>query len=649
MLLTIFLLALTILQSNNQTHLIRRDVLNCKKKDQTIVLQDLIWNPQKLISIVLGRLRSFYFCVNSDTTFNNVTYKWPTTYVTSYASSDIPCLSTNREIVKRLCKEDNINGASFEKIENCLTSPSSNYTEKLNDLLNSNISITDIVSKLITVTENAESFKPIDLFLVSSIIDKFVYESTNLSSITTVISNVINTRTEISEESQRNYNATDQILYSFDLILEREGKPYEDLEIKESNLFVKIFTGLHGFIFKDNNEIIEIEEDMDFMSFAKIPQLSAAIYIPNVKARATVSLFLKDTLFNENKRRNIANNFGVILSDNIEQIYLIFKPADGLGTYRHSCGFWNYGFAKRGNWKLESRPKYLGVLQICEYSHVTHFGLLVIDEDFIEDSDILSVISSIEIGLSLFGILGIFLTGAVFKTWRENIGNKILIHYGIVSLVQIVLLYVSEKVLGAESWICILTGVLLHYTVLSQFCWMLVIGLLQYKRYIQVFVGNSRWVLIKACFVSYGIPAFPVMILFGFFSDTYVDGRVGLCYPTGNGLIYGVLLPIGIIVTVNILIFSRIIFELFCKPKINSSVEDEVLILRLRLVLLMFFMLGITWVFGFAAQIFESDFLIYLFLITSSIQGFMIFVFFIVFNKNARKMYVYLWNKYSCR
>ena len=101
----------------------------------------------------------------------------------------------------------------------------------------------------------------------------------------------------------------------------------------------------------------------------------------------------------------------------------------------------------------------------------------------------------------------------------------------------------------------------------------------------------------------------------------------------GPALYYGVLLIIALMVLFNSIIFSLIFHKLTCK-KNNlhcSSSKQNKMMSRLQNMLAISVLLGLTWVFGLLS-IFESSSFVFqiLFSIFNSLQGFFIFLLFVI-------------------
>lgn len=299
-----------------------------------------------------------------------------------------------------------------------------------------------------------------------------------------------------------------------------------------------------------------------------------------------------------------------------------------------------------GSWKSDVDPRSKKHFTICEYGHVTHFALLLARDNsnfaYANKYKILDIITAVNSVLSIIGIFGILLTATLFERWRRNTGNQILVHFSIAMSIKMIMLYVSAGVYDDDirAIICSVTGAILHYAILSEFCWMLIIAILQFKRFVEVLGGPPKFVLLKACICGWVFPILPVLLILLIDRQNYSEGKVGLCYPSGLGLYLGIWLPIVIIVSINFVIFMFIMYNVFHKKTESRDIVNHEILFQWRLALLLFSMLGLTWLFGFMSQIpGAQNIFVFLFCISATLQGFVMFLFFIVFNKSTRFLY----------
>jgi len=129
-------------------------------------------------------------------------------------------------------------------------------------------------------------------------------------------------------------------------------------------------------------------------------------------------------------------------------------------------------------------------------SHLTPFAYLVgfnlteeggIDVSILQvHGQTLDIITLMGSSLSILGISGIFITAAKFESWRQKASSKVLLQLSAsIALQMIILSLVSTEDFSLHLIInkiissCVVIGAFLHYSVLVQFFWMMVIAYLQ--------------------------------------------------------------------------------------------------------------------------------------------------------------------------
>lgn len=262
---------------------------------------------------------------------------------------------------------------------------------------------------------------------------------------------------------------------------------------------------------------------------------------------------------------------------------------------------------------------------------MTHYGLLL----DLPSNDTLNIISYVTSGVSILGLVLIFLTAILSKNWRESPSSKIALSSSFTLVIQMIVLSFSKIVDSYdEETTCIIIGAVLHYTVISQFLWMLIVGVFQYRRFILVFVSPSPFLLVICVIAGWMLPLFPVVCILIFSLRSYISDEY--CYLTGSGLYLGVFLPIGVILTMNVLVYARIFGKFCCSEKIEChGGRESKTKLYLRLAIFLFFMMGLTWIFGLLNGFLKVEYLSYLFCVTACLQGGVMFWFYVVLNKDA--------------
>lgn len=549
-----------------------------------------------------------------------------------------------------------------------LVESSQNITTDLEQILASNLTGLEKLKQVYSITTtNHHNLVPVDIFIISKIINTSLSEGAIATIITKIVSNLFKVPRSVLRESQILHSATDILLYAID----KMSWMVNNVEIHQQNFSVIVqnlhdrnFTGilLHDcglctcsldFLYDFPNISQYATNDsiaaLIIFSESLLEQIRDYSFYPKI----TISIFHSDVFFNEESNQaNTTKIFGVTFPGLTSELNGTISVINNIGTSStrgiNQCAFWYYDVnpdgdsesMTQGKWKADVNEERKNKLSICSYTHVTHFGMLLANDDDFIDDPILEFITDTGCITSLFGIVIILLTGVLFKKWRQNTGNKILINFSIAISLKIVTLYISEYVKSTSNGIyCTITGCLLHYAILSECAWMLTVAILQFKRFVEVLGGPPKYVLVKALICGWVFPIIPVICVILIDNNNYEQGLAGLCYPSNLGLYLGVWLPVLLILLINCIIFLFIIYNVFHrKTEYIETSSDEVLF-QWRLALSLFFMLGMNWTFGFLGQINGDIVFIYLFCITATLQGLLLFLIFIVFNASTRMLY----------
>lgn len=369
--------------------------------------------------------------------------------------------------------------------------------------------------------------------------------------------------------------------------------------------------------------------------------------------------------------------YGVYLE---EPIPIYFLPNSSFNEY--DCVFWDYISKIEESYENKSSKwSNLGAENIgfvkgtsyfqCNFTHLTHFALLILsernsvnliepqnsNESIYEEYSHFSILTTITItgcSFSLFGILGIFFTAAVLKRWREKTGTKILLNLSVAIALEII----ASQVAGLENWQittsdngCIAVGIILQYSVLSKCCWMLVSAYLQYLRFVLIFKRKPQNILQKAVFVGWILPLLPTLTVSLLAINSYKASRQNYCYPTDVAFYLGIVLPVLLIVAANVTIFFKIMLNVLTENNLKSySGSSDNHKRQVYLATLLFFLLGIPWLFGILAEIISLPTLqilfAYLFCLSATLQGFVLFIFYVILDRDtARQWFLYFKGK----
>ncbi|KAJ3648039.1 hypothetical protein Zmor_019875 [Zophobas morio] len=546
----------------------------------------------------------------------------------------------------KLCDHRNLIVVNSQIIHfGMMMTPPGDLTDNLINIIGANISNIQRVTKLLHESFRYKEFISVDVYLVAVILKKLTTDNTtNLDSLCLIVSNLLHIEKSVLAESQFDYNATNSILDSLDKIIQNHN--FDDEFISTSELFAILvvnLTNFSGLVLLDNHTVEILKDSSNASILTKYENLtSALLFSPKLQnqmdneSKIIVNIFFNDALFNEVKKN---------LKYSVNEIFEVILPKiDGnysgpISIFQRKrqtfCSYWVYDNLNHSFWKNESKSVNFSTLVRCDFWHTTHFTQLIMDKDIEDDDEFLEWMTNITCSLSLLGYSCIILTAFVCDFWRQKSSTKILLNFVVSGILQIVAFYVSSNV-GEEKFVCTFVGAVLHYSVLAQFCWMLNIAILQFRRFVLIFTSHSKHLVLKTCLFGWGFPAIPVGVSLVVDAENYTSNSTGLCYPSGYFLYLGLWFPVLFIMTINFFVFSYVVYTVF-----NSNDDHiEASIYKWRLVIFLFFMLGLTWIFGFLAEASAGILFAYLFCLLASSQGFVVFIIFIVVNKNVRNFYL---------
>ncbi|GLV41116.1 uncharacterized protein CBL_04640 [Carabus blaptoides fortunei] len=386
--------------------------------------------------------------------------------------------------------------------------------------------------------------------------------------------------------------------------------------------------------------------------------------------RVSVALYYNHSLFNGNSEQfdnSVRSPVVSMFTNNYDKHFpspvpIMFRSND---TEEKNCVFWDYGsISNSSRWTADDGVETIENEKfcICNVTHLTQFGYLLglpsvhwsegaSDGSNVLTDNSLDILTNVGCVLSTIGICGIFVTAGIFESWRQKIGTKVLMNISFCSVLQMISLYISDMDnFKTSSVACIISGVILHYAVLCGFAWTLVSAVLQYLRFVRIISATPAHLLLKTSIVGWILPIFLVIPALIIDWDTYLpDSEMAqlsnLCYPQGMTLIGTVLIPITCIILVNLFIFSNILYSIITKAssieRLNLNASRDMMVgKQLKLAVMLFFLLGLSWIFGLLAKTGQCSKCLYLFCVTATMQGFVIFLFFVVLDPSTRRLWV---------
>ncbi|KAI0236869.1 Adhesion G protein-coupled receptor L3 [Lamellibrachia satsuma] len=306
-----------------------------------------------------------------------------------------------------------------------------------------------------------------------------------------------------------------------------------------------------------------------------------------------------------------------------------------------NCGFWDYSSdEKGGSWSTEgcfAVPTDDETKAVCTCNHMTNFAILMSPAPVTTGihATILSIISIIGCVIS---ILGLFLTLLLFCSIWKHVKS----HHAAVLMNLCIALIIANVifVVGAhrvdDQFACTIIAALLHYFYLAAFFIMLAEGIQLLLYIVYVFHVRRKRETAFLLFASWGLPA----VIVG--ACLLISGKDGYGTETScwlsleSGLIWAFIGPACFIIMVNMVILVVVLRRVMSARQPAEKKKHHRMKAAMWNLAVVCPILGITWLFGVFSV--NKDLLAfqYIFAISNSLQGVIIFIFHAVCNKKIR-------------
>ncbi|XP_078573507.1 adhesion G-protein coupled receptor G7-like [Branchiostoma floridae x Branchiostoma japonicum] len=312
------------------------------------------------------------------------------------------------------------------------------------------------------------------------------------------------------------------------------------------------------------------------------------------------------------------------------------------------CVFWDFqAEGGAGAWSTEGCD-FVGVENgrvVCECNHLTNFAVLM---DIYGDlhSFALDVISKVGIALSITGLTLTLITYMIFKELRQTRPQHILTNLCIALLATLVIFLAGIDATSSPVG-CTVVSFLLHYFLLAVFMWMAVEAVNMYLAFVIVLGAHVSRFMLKAAIFAWGLPlVIPIVTLAVDIPSTYPNEQetyrsTEFCWLQGNQLYFGFLLPAGLVLLFNTIVYIVVISKLVCGKNEGRVVDHKSggTKQNLRIAMAVMVLVGLTWVFGFFMISDGRIVFSYLFCIFNSLQGFFIFIFHTLRQKEVQNLW----------
>ncbi|XP_047126662.1 adhesion G-protein coupled receptor G4 isoform X1 [Hydra vulgaris] len=474
-----------------------------------------------------------------------------------------------------------------------------------------------------------------------------------------IVSVIMNCNETIISQSEVSNSSITLILSLLDLqarsLSQLLNIPIGAISIPENNIALYVnFINENGFSLyarQNGNKSLEI---LDNQNNILASDLVASIYIPSEAVmphndfssnKVYSYIFRKDVLFKKKKNSNSSSLSpfvqSFILSATIldsevanltDPVVLKFhKYYESNITGSDSCAFWNIN---QGTWSTKGCTKVSSENNVvtCSCNHLTNFALLLdVSQDAYNPVG-LEYVTWIGCGISIVSLVITLVTFSIFRNLRKKLAPKILM-FLCVSLMGLLVTFLTGAQATYSRLACRVSASLIQLFTLMTFSWMGIEAVNLYRSLVIVFKkGGNTSFLKKSCLFAIGFPVVTVVITAAVKPDNLGNEKV--CLVQGLSFTLGVLVPVVITLFFNFFVLALVLRALAIK---KMGEKREYYLKQIKLTFICAVLLGLTWVFGVLSIKSLKKPMQWLFCITTSLQGFFIFVFYVVQNKEAVK------------
>ncbi|XP_038077215.1 adhesion G-protein coupled receptor G6-like [Patiria miniata] len=308
---------------------------------------------------------------------------------------------------------------------------------------------------------------------------------------------------------------------------------------------------------------------------------------------------------------------------------------------RSKCVYWDFSLNNGfGDWSTKGCKREMdseGRI-VCVCDHLTNFAVIV--DIYGRSSVALDVISKTICGVSIVAVIVTVGTFLAFKKFRSKRPQRILLSlcFALLGMYLFFLAGIEASPCGVS---CGIVAVLIHYFTLAAMFWMAVEAVNLYLLLVKVTNANVSHFMIKASLAGWGLPLLVVIIILAADYTQYSDNKHCFLKP-GNAFYFGLLLPIGLVLLFNFVIFALVMRTLTCQAKyMGSKSTRQQTVQRLQNAVAISLLLGLTWIFGLMSAIKASTFAFQLlFAICNSAQGLLIFLLFCARQREIREAWL---------
>ncbi|XP_071962407.1 uncharacterized protein [Antedon mediterranea] len=607
-------------------------------------------------------------------------YAFPETQVDTIANSEETCDESKVNyllpIATRACGGDGFSPAEWEDPAQTDCGPDATAEQLLDRIVMMNVTmenVEEVSNDVEEITSNTEEITVNALESTAEVLEEISQTGSNSTEVTdsmvTVVDNLFGVDEDILMESQVEDQAPTMIVEALEqqlsqVELDEDGTYMEitpnvavQAQMINADQISQVNTTYLSYISKSNQDgvgnVEVITDDTQIpetanVSIALPTSISDVIKENNMTDFRVVvvvyndsRLFQSSQFINESSGRRPNSQVISLSIPDLERVELedpiviTFIPLEISETnINTTCVFWDFNLFGTGGWSSEGCTFVNGSTdgsdrQYCECTHLTNFAILM---DFYNTDIVLppaaDIVTLVGLILSIVSLCLTIITFLTKRKFRRSEPKQILCHL-CVSLLSLYVVFLAGIDQTGNRRGCIAAGALVHYFLLSSIFWMTVQAVNMYYLFVKVFDTHVSRFLVKASLFAWGLPVAIVLICVLIDIDGYVNGEAH-CFLTLQRMYYGVAIPVALCLLFNMIIFVMVLHSLSKMGKNSNQARPKgtkrrgIKMLQNGASIVM--VLGLTWLVGFFAIGEASVFVLWLFCILNSFQGFLIFV-----------------------
>ncbi|XP_022786826.1 adhesion G protein-coupled receptor L3-like isoform X1 [Stylophora pistillata] len=377
---------------------------------------------------------------------------------------------------------------------------------------------------------------------------------------------------------------------------------------------------------------------------------------PDSRAITSVLLTLNDVLpldkETEDKKQAVTANTTIVSSTVYPRPQNVFKRPvkivlenKGINVLsgvdpKRECVFWRPGGG--GVWqtsgcRLVAEESNINITT-CECNHLTVFASLMDPHDApINEAHkkALKIVAIVGCSISLLAVVVTMVVTVIF--WRAVKSPRAKVLLNLCAAIAICcILVIGEGSARNNETGCTIMAALLHYFLLTLFCWMLCEGVLLYILLVKVFGGGADDKVKYFYLLGWGFPAVIVAISLGATQAVGYGSSKACWLDVESGLVWAFIGPAVLVILVNIVVFILVIRQMMGTQHIQNKTQIEKVKAGVKASAVVLPLLGVTWLFGLLSINTSTIGFQYVFVIFNSLQGLMIFIFHCLLNKQIQ-------------